>query len=57
MASFEGERSGTGALRERGVRRSREGDLARLARSMERAFAVGSLGFWGGGDVSCVVWS
>lgn len=26
--------------------RAREGDLERLARSIERSFAVGCLGFW-----------
>jgi hypothetical protein len=38
-------RSGTFA-RSRVMRRSMEGDLARLARSMESSLAFGSLGLW-----------
>ena len=45
MASFDfADRSGTG-FRSSVMRRSVDGDFARLARSIDRAFAVGSFGF------------
>ena len=43
MANWEGERSGT-LERLRGMRRSMEGDLAMLARSIENSLPLGSLG-------------
>ena len=45
MARGEGERSGI-LERVRGMRRSMEGDLAMLARSIENSLPLGSLGFW-----------
>ena len=43
---MEGESSGMGS-RWRVVRRERESDFARLARSMARSLALGSPGFFG----------
>ena len=44
IASFDGERAGT-VVRVSVTRRVIEGDLERLARSMEMESALGSLGF------------
>lgn len=44
-AVLAGPRAGIGG-RFRVWMRAREGDLERLARSIERSFAVGCLGFW-----------
>ena len=48
----EREKEGEGTERERGMRRARESCLVRLARSMERRSAVGSLGFCEGSELN-----